>query len=484
MKEYKHGIGTQRDASIRISTVKAEVVQAVVGTAPINLLEDPEKAVNVPFYVTSEDSMREQLGTSDNYRDYTLMQTCLASLKRVGIAPVVMVNVLDPANVRHVTAVASEEYSLVRGRATLPDQGILLKTLVVSKDGTEAERGTDYTASFDTNGYVSITVADAGMLAGTDKITVAYSRLNPAGVEESDIIGGRNENGRKTGIALFDEIYNRFRALPVILSAPGFSKNPAVAGALEAKAKLVGELTSAVAVIDIESQETRSLERVREAKDKLGTSTRGGVLCWPMVVMAGEIISASAVYAAMLQYGIVTNNNVPSSIDNSSVPIDGTVLEDGAEMFLSQAEINNNLNAYGINSFVNLGGWKCWGGNTAAYPDDETPNNRYIKSVMISNYLENRFKTEYLSHVGRDASTKFVDALVSSFNTALNSLVPDYLAGAEVVFDKDENPMSQIMAGQFRFHTRYADYTPAEYIENRFTWDCDILQQALTGGEE
>ncbi len=484
MKEYKHGIGTTRDSAIETSTIQAAAAQAVVGIAPINLLDDPAAAVNTPMLVSSRASMQQQLGTCANYRDYTLMQTCLASLQKVGVAPVVMINVLDPNNINHVTAVASKEYSLVRRSATLPDEGILLKSLVVSNNGEVAERDKDYIASFDANGRVNIAVSDSGMLAEAEKIMIAYSMLNPAGVEASDVIGGRAEDGKKTGITLFDEIYSRFQVIPAILSAPGFSKDPAVAAALEAKAELVGDLTGAVAVIDIESQNTTALEKVKEAKDRLGAFSRVDDLSWPMVLVAGEVISASAVRAAMMQYGMASNNNIPLSIDNMLAPIEGMVLEDGTEVFYTQREINDYLNAYGINSFINMGGWKCWGGNTAAYPDSKDPNDRYLKSVMMSNYLENRFKTEYLSRVGRDANTKFIDSLVTNFNVALNALAPDYLAGAEVIFDKNENPMTQILEGRFKFHTRYADYTPAEYIENRFTWDSVILQDALTGGEE
>ena len=484
MKEYKHGIETKRDSNIAISTTNTALAQAVVGTAPINLLEDPEKAVNVPLLVTSRENMRQQLGTSSDYKGFTLMQTCLASLQKVGVAPVVMINVLDPSNVKHVTAVASVEHTLVKDSVTIRDQGILLKTLVVSKDGVTAERDRDYVAAFDTSGYVNIAVTDSGTLAGAEKIMAAYSKLNPAGVEEGDIIGGRDEGGRKTGIALFDEIYSRFQVIPAILSAPGFSHKPAVAAALEMKAELVGDLTGAMAVIDIESETATTLEKVKAAKDNLGAFARVDDLCWPNVLMAGEVISASAVRAAMLQYGIATNNGIPSSIDNVTAPIEGIALKDGTEVYYTQREINDHLNAYGINSFVNMGGWRCWGGNTAAYPDKSDPNDRYTKCVMISNYLENRFKTEYLPLVGRDANVKFVDSLVGNFNTALNALVPDYLAGAEVIFDKTENAMEQMLVGHYSFHTRYADWTPAEYIENRFTWDSDVLQEALTGGEE
>lgn len=482
--EYKHGIETERDASITLSAVTAAVAQAVVGTAPINLLKEPEKAVNVPVLVTGRESMREQLGLSADYA-YTLMQTCLASMQKVGAVPVIMVNVLDPDNARHVTAVASEEYELVKGSVTIPDQGILLKSLMIYReDDSEAERDRDYVAAFDSGGNVMIAVTDSGVLAGEKRIRIAYSKLNPAGVTEEDIIGGKGEDGRKTGIALFDEIYSRFQIIPAILSAPGYSQSPAVAAALEAKAELVGDLTSAVAVIDIEAEETTTLEKVKEAKNKLGAFSRFDVLCWPMVLMAGKVISASAAQAAALQRAIADNNNVPASVDNMPIPIDGIVLKDGTELYYTQREINDNLNAYGVNSFINMGGWRCWGGNSAAYPDKTDPGDRFTKCVMISNYLENRFKTEYLSQIGRDASLKFVDSLVGNFNMALNTLAPDYLAGAEVVFDKTENPMDRLLEGHYRFHTRYADYTPAGYIVNRFTWDSEILRDALLGGEE
>ena len=185
----------------------------------------------------------------------------------------------------------------------------------------------------------------------------------------------------------------------------------------------------------------------------------------------------------MLQYGCAANAGIPTSPDNKDIPIDGVVLHGGKEIHMTQKQVNNYLNAAGVLSFSYLGGWKCWGNNTAAFPDNKEPNNRYIKCVMLANYLENRFKTEYLSAIGTDGSYKMVDSVVSNYNTDLNALTPDYLAGAYVVFDKDENPKSEIIEGHFRFHTRYADYTPTEYIDNTFTWDSQILQSAFEGGK-
>lgn len=483
MTDYKHGISTTRDSDISIEAVQAARVQVAIGTAPVNLLDDPSSAVNKPVLVTNRNEVKQLIGLCTDYENYTLMQTTLASLQKVGVAPVVMINVLDPSKPAHVTAVAGEEHALTKGKAVVEEAGILLDTLVVSSESVVGTADTDYVAAFNSEGNVTVAVVDGGAFDGKDSLTIAYTKLNPEGVTAEDIIGGVTEDGIRTGIELVDEIYSRFEVIPDIISAPKYSKDPAVAAALEAKAELVGDLTSAIAVVDIESTTTTKIQDVKEAKDKLGCFTRWTFLCWPKVLMAGYEIYASAAVAAMLQYVTVNNGNVPTSPDNKSIPIDGVVLDGGAELHLTKKQVNNYLNAIGVLSFAYLGGWKCWGNNTAAYPDNSEPNNRFIKCVMVANYLENRFKTEYLSTIGSDGSYKVIDSVVSNYNADLNALSPDYLAGASVVFAKDENPLAEILEGHFVFHTRYADWTPVESIDNRFTWDSKILQAAFEGGK-
>lgn len=483
MADYKHGISTTRDTDISIEAAQAARVQVAIGTAPVNLLDDPCSAVNVPILVSSRNEVKQQLGANTDYKNYTLMQTTLASLQKVGIAPIVMINVLDPKNPAHITAVAGEDFTLTKGSTTIETEGILLDSLVVSSGEIQGAADTDYVAAFNSAGNVEIAITEDGAFKDVSSLTIAYTKLNPEGVTADDIIGGISEEGIRTGIEIVDEIYSRFQVIPDIIAAPKYSKEAAVAAALEAKAELVGDLTNAIAVVDIESEATTKIEEVAEAKNHLGCFTRWTVLCWPKVLMAGYEIYASAAVAAMLQYVIANNAGVPTSPDNKAIPIDGVVLEGGRELHLTQKQVNNYLNAIGIISFAYLGGWKCWGNNTAAYPDSTEPNNRFIKCVMMSNYIENRFKTEYLSTIGADGSYKVIDSVVSNFNADLNALTPDYLAGAEVIFNKTENPVSQIIDGHFIFHTRYADWTPIESIDNAFTWDSQILQSALEGGE-
>lgn len=483
MADYKHGISTSRDSDISVDTTEASRLQVAIGTAPVNLLDDPSSAVNVPILVSNRNEVKTYLGISTDCANYTLMQTTLAAFQKVGVAPVVMINVLDPSKATHVTAVAAADFALTSGSVTIEVEGILLNSLVVTSGEETGEADKDYVVEFNTDGYPTLAVTSDGKFADKTTLKIAYTKLNPAGVTAEDIIGGVSAAGVRTGIELVDEIYSRFEMVADIISAPGYSRLPAVAAALEAKAELAGDLINAMAVIDIESTSTRAVQDVKTAKNTLGCFTRWTTLCWPKVLLAGEEVYASALVAAVLQYIANNNGNVPTSPDNKKVPIDGVVLDGGTELHLTKKQVNNFLNAYGIVSFAYLGGWKVWGNNTAAYPDNTEPNNRFIKCVMVGNYLENRFKTEYLSTIGADGSYKLVDSVVSNYNADLNALVPDYLAGASVVFAKDENPIADILEGHFVFHTRYADWTPVEAIDNRFTWDSKILQDAFEGGE-
>jgi hypothetical protein len=161
------------------------------------------------------------------------------------------------------------------------------------------------------------------------------------------------------------------------------------------------------------------------------------------------------------------------------------VLHDGTEVFLTEDDANDYLVGQGVVTAVYMGGWKCWGSNTTAYPDEKSnPLKRFIKNGMVCSYIENLFKTRYRDKIGRDVKYKLIESIVSNFNFFLNSFVPDKFAGAEVVFDKDKNPLAAIQEGHMVFQIRYADYTPLEWINAEFTWDIEILAKALLGSED
>lgn len=51
MEDYKYGLKTTRSANSARVIEKATVAQAAVGIAPINLLDEPQAAVNTPIII-------------------------------------------------------------------------------------------------------------------------------------------------------------------------------------------------------------------------------------------------------------------------------------------------------------------------------------------------------------------------------------------------------------------------------------------------
>ncbi len=474
--DYKHGVETTRSTAAEDEVVTAQMnVQVVVGTAPINLLKDPSAAVNTLICCNKASEIYEKLGTSTDY-SYTLMQAAYA-VKKFGVAPVIFINVLDPSNVKHVTAVASQKFKVEDGVVEIPDQGILLKTVIVSNNSETAE-SSDYVISFNDDGGVVITFMEGSKFKSLKEVDIAYTKLKPSGVTASDIIGGEDETGKLTGISLVHNVCLEFPDIvPGIILAPGFSENPAVAAALESVAELSGDIANAEAIVDIESSETKKKEDVGAAKEKLGVCSRWITACWPKVLAGGSIMSMSPFIASLLQRSCIDNNNFPVSPDNKDLGIEGTVLADGTKVLLKQKEANNYINQVGVVTAISRKGWKAWGSNTTRYPmDANKPNERFIKNVMFNNYIENLFKIEYMDSVGKNASIKLIQSVVENFNRELNANVPAEFAGVKVVLDKTA---SDVQAGRFKFNIVYADYTPVEHIEAEFIWSAAVLNAAF-----
>lgn len=108
---YKHGIRSRRvPTQISIPIKSDGCIQCVVGTAPVNMAEDPYDTVYKPFVFHSKAAAVSGLGYCTDFADYTLCQSMYASFDVFGVAPVIMINVLDPK--RHVKAQLSKEYTV------------------------------------------------------------------------------------------------------------------------------------------------------------------------------------------------------------------------------------------------------------------------------------------------------------------------------------------------------------------------------------
>jgi hypothetical protein len=80
-------------------------------------------------------------------------------------------------------------------------------------------------------------------------------------------------------------------------------------------------------------------------------------------------------------------------------------------------------------------------------------------------------------------NTILVESVVDSENVCCAAYAPRHWAGASIEYLEADNPITDILAGKMTFRQRIAPYTPAQEIDNILTYDTELLQSVLVGGE-
>ena len=479
---YNHGIKVNEIATTLVAPVQSTSgLQVIVGTAPVNMADDPSAAVNKAILVNSFAEAAAAVGYCTDFENYTLCQAIYASFQLSNVRPIVLINVLDPAT--HKTAQAEAAISVVAAKkqAVINKFGVVHSTVVVKNGDTALVNGTDYILSFDNNGNTVITLL---LVTVPESLTVAYDYLNPAAVTVADVIGGYNANtGAETGIELIRTVYPRFGMAPGLLLAPGWSKNPTVAAALNAKTEGINDCFRCECVVDLDTTSCTKYSDVLTRKEAAGLSGEHEIVCWPRVGVGDYRLDFSAVWAAAIAQADGNNDDVPAlRVSNILAGVTGAYLADGTEVLLDLPQANT-VNGAGVVTLLNDGGWKMWGNNTAAYPSVTDPKDRWITVRRWFSWWANSFVQTYRNRVDDPTNYRLIEAVVDSENIRLNSYTPDKIAGGEVLFNEEMNPITNILAGRLTFGIKLAPYVPAEYIVANLEFDPSILQAALNGGE-
>ena len=181
----------------------------------------------------------EAVGYSDDFQNFTLCQSIDATFRVFNVAPVVLVNVLDPKKPAHTTKNEAATYPVKDGLVIYDKAMVLLASLVIMAGEVKLVSGQDYLAEHDDTGAVVISMLSEAAKAATE-VSVASTSLNPAGVTRADVVGGLNAaTGEETGLELVRHIYPKLGVVPGILLAPGWSQDPVVAAALQDRKSVV-----------------------------------------------------------------------------------------------------------------------------------------------------------------------------------------------------------------------------------------------------
>jgi len=475
---YYHGVKTSEIATSVISAVETNAgLPVVFGTAPVHLTEGPATAVNKPVICYSYEEAVAALGYSNDWEKFTLCEQIYAQFKLYGVAPIVFVNVLDPE--RHKKS-STTTVTLEKGVGTVAAP-VLLNTLKVT-DGTATSKvgtiNTDFTAAFNADEELVITVVDGGVLADSQTLQLTYDEVDASGVKAADIIGGVDSEGNATGLELLDEVYHQFSIVPGLVAAPGWTQEPTVASVMKAKSRVINNLFRATSVTDIDTKEVKKYTDAYMWKTGNGYTGAAQIVCWPMVRNGDYIFHMSTHIIGIIGQCDASNSDIPTlSPSNKDINITGLCLADGKEVSLNNSQANL-LNSQGIMTALNVNGWKSWGNYTGAYPGTTDVKDTFICVRRFFDWDDQTFILTYWQKVDMPILPRNIKTVLDSEGIRLNGLTSrGFILGGRIEFKESENPVTDLLAGKIRFHKYRTPPIPAQEIESISEYDVSYFEQ-------
>lgn len=476
---YKHGVYVSEVPTSVIPPVEATAgLPVVFGTAPIHLATEPAPA-NKPILCYTYEEAVKQFGYSNDWGKYTLCEFIKSHFALFNVAPVVLVNVLDP--IKHKKSVSGETITLVNDQAILANTGVLKESVVVkSQDGsTTYVAGTDYLLTFDDEDRAVINRLDTGSIPAAATLKVDYEHLDPSMVTASDIIGGVDiETGAYEGLELLNKVFPMFRMVPGMVLAPGWSQDPMVAAVMVAKASNINGHFKCIAITDLPTNEVTKYTDAPAWKENNNYTSSRQVVCWPKVKLGDEIYHLSTQLAGLICKTDAENDDLPYvSPSNKNLQANGAVLSDGTEVTLGPDQAAY-LNGQGIITALNfIGGWKAWGNRTGAYPSITDPKDAFLPIRRMFDWIANTLVLTFWQKVDYPINRRLIDTIVDSANIWLNGLAArGFILGGRIEFIQSENPDTDLMDGIVRFRVYVTPPSPAREIDFIVEYDPQYLK--------
>ncbi|HCD43986.1 MAG TPA: phage tail protein [Lachnoclostridium sp.] len=486
---YKHGIEVIENKTSFPNPLSTRYgVQVVLGTAPVNLAENPYEMANKPVKAANFEEAAKLLGYSDDWDKFTLCESMYASFKVFQVSPVIFINVLDAK--KHSKDVQEASYQVVSHQVILINSGILKDTVkITALQGVEDKalsENKDFIMDFNSAGDLVITLLSTGNAYETSEVKASFKVIAPDMVKEEDLIGFYNvETGEETGMEVLRQIYPKYGLIPGVLLAPGWTVKSNIGAALQAKCEGISGIFRTMCLLDLDTKRAKKYADCLMLKKEMGYDEEHSIVLWPKVMKDGKQYSYSAIYGAMMSYYTVINGDVPYVYpSNKLLNVDGAVLADGTEVLLDQVQAGE-LNGSGIVTAFHDNGWKSFGNNTGCYPGNTDPKDRWIGCRRMFDFVANYFITVYRAKLDEGMNKRMVDDIINSFNIWGNSLMASGMcAGLYAEYRKDENTISDILAGHMKVRIHFAPYTPAEYIQAIEEFDVTAFENAMVAKEE
>ena len=457
---FRHGVYKREVPTSIIAPAQSEAgLPVIIGTAPV-FMSDKE-CVNIPKLVYTYEEAVKIFGYSSDWANYTLCEFIYSQFALFGQSPAVLINVFDPEAHKQVITNdgEGETYLAVDGRVSLGPG-------VMSAD--------DYELLYDDEGNAYISTSAAGIKIKT------ITKAKPELVTPNDIIGGVNaQSGKYTGLEIVNQIFPKFRLIPGLIGAPGWSENSSVAAVMRAKADNISGVFTGLCIVDIPcgSNGAKVYTDAPNWKNTHNFTAERMIACWPKIALDGKVFHMSTQLIGLMNKVDAAHSDIPyKSPSNESLQMDSCVDDAGEEVTLT-LEQANYLNGQGITTALNWsGGWKSWGNRTAAYPANTDTKDCFISVRRMFDFIGNQFILTFWQKVDQPMTPRLVRAVVNTFNMYMNSLVAiEALLGGRIEFREDENSITELLDGKMSFHLFITPPSPAEVIESVLEYDPEYL---------
>ena len=469
-----HGINTTKKAtSVSVPVTVASGIHFVVGTAPVQMVGGK---VNEVIMLNSYEEAVQFLGYSDDWQKYDLCMEMYSAFKLYKIAPVCMVNVLDPE--KHKIDNKAADYEPVDNKVTLPLEVIADSVTVEGK-----EKGKDFEVFYTDTDCVIEFVEDT-----TTAVKVTCSSVDPSQVTKGDIIGGYSVTTHKTtGISLIDSVFPKYTIVPDLVLCPNWSHDPEVAAVMSAAAENVNGVFEGMAVISLASTDNDGATYYTDVpalKKKNNFSKTNQIVCWPKVALAERIFDFSVQLACSMTAtdndGELGDGTPCESASNKSLQANSTVLASGEEINLDVQQANY-LNDNGVVTALNFyNGFVSWGNYTAAFPANTDPVDYFYSINRMFKWVAKTVVLSYWNYIDRRMVRRLLDAILQGVNNWLNGLTADEkILGGRVEMLESENPLTALMAGRVKFHIYITPPSPLQQMDWVLEYDISYLSSAL-----
>ncbi|HSA05725.1 MAG TPA: phage tail sheath subtilisin-like domain-containing protein [Candidatus Gastranaerophilales bacterium] len=341
-----------------------------------------------------------------------------------------------------------------------------------------------------TNGFTIPSALNAIFDQGAG-IVIVVNVFDPAvhedvsDVQLSDIIGGVDAQGKRTGMQCFKDAYSLFGFYPKTLIVPKYCEDMAVATEMNAIAANI----RAVGIID--APVGTSVQGAITGRGASGTinfnfSSDRLVLCYPHLKVYDTATDTERLepYSQRLA-GVIAAKDIEKGYhwSPSNTEIKGII---GVERNLTSmindpASEVNLLNEAGILTVFNSfgSGFRTWGNRNASYPSSTDPTN-FINIRRTADIIHESVEYSMLQFIDYPIDNGLIDSICESVNAFIRTLIGrGALIDGKCKFNPAKNPPTEIANGHLTFDIEFMPPTPAERITFESFINIELLRSLI-----